>query len=76
MVDLRITHDRFGSSSVTNLNGHVHYLNDLYGTLNVTDGSSRVCPRRTHYGLHNGMLSEAIRVKVRDQEWIPTELCA
>jgi len=29
VVHLRITHDRFGSSSDPNLNGHLHYPNDI-----------------------------------------------
>ena len=33
VLDLRITHDRFGSSSVPSLNEHLHYPNDLDGTL-------------------------------------------
>ena len=39
VIDLRITHDRFGSSSDPSLNGHLHYPNDLDGPLNeaVTD---------------------------------------
>ena len=31
---LRITHDRFGSSSDPNLNGHLHYPNDIDRSLN------------------------------------------
>ena len=38
--------------------------------------SSRTWSCRTRYGLHNGMLPEAIRAKLREQEWIPTELLA
>ena len=34
MLDLRIAHDRFGSSSDPNINGHLHYPNDLDGSLN------------------------------------------
>ena len=36
---LRITHERFGSSSDPNLNGHLHYPNDIDRSLNevVTD---------------------------------------
>ena len=29
VLDLRIAHDRFGSSSDLNLNGHLHYPNDI-----------------------------------------------
>ena len=34
MLDLRIAHDRFGSSSDPSLDGHLHYPNDLDGPLN------------------------------------------
>ncbi len=39
VVDLHITHDRFGSSSDPSINGHLHYPNDLDGSLkeDVTD---------------------------------------
>ena len=34
VLDLCITHDRFGSSSDPSINGHLHYPNDLDGSLN------------------------------------------
>ena len=34
VLDLRIAHERWGSSSDPSLNGHLHYPNDLYGPLN------------------------------------------
>ncbi len=34
VVDLHIDHDRFGSSSDLNLNGHLHYPNDIDRSLN------------------------------------------
>jgi hypothetical protein len=34
VLDLRISHDRFGSSSDPNLNGHLHYPNDIDRPLN------------------------------------------
>ncbi len=34
VLDLRIAHDRFGSSSDLNLNGHLHYPNDIDRSLN------------------------------------------
>ena len=39
VLDLHITHDRFGSSSYPSLNGHLHYPNDIDKSLNesVTD---------------------------------------
>jgi hypothetical protein len=33
-LDLRIAHDRFGSSSDPSLNGHLHYPNDIDKSLN------------------------------------------
>jgi hypothetical protein len=38
MLDLRITHDRFGSNSDLNLNGHLHYPNDIDRSLNEAAG--------------------------------------
>jgi hypothetical protein len=36
VLDLRIDHDRFTSSSDLNLNGHLHYPNDIDRSLNET----------------------------------------
>ncbi len=36
VLDLHITHDRFGSSSYPSLNGHLHYPNDIDKSLNET----------------------------------------
>jgi hypothetical protein len=36
VLDLRIAHDRFGSSSDPTLNGHLHYPNDIDRSLNET----------------------------------------
>ena len=36
VLDLRIVHEFWGSSSDSSLNGHLHYPNDLDGTLNET----------------------------------------
>ncbi len=36
VTDLRISHERFGSSSDPSINGHLHYPNDLDGPLNET----------------------------------------
>jgi hypothetical protein len=36
VLDLLIVHDRFGSSSDLNLNGHLHYPNDIDRSLNET----------------------------------------
>jgi hypothetical protein len=39
VLDLRISHDRFGSSSDPSLNGHLHYPNGIDRSINeaVTD---------------------------------------
>ena len=34
VLDLHITHDRFGSSSDPSINGHLHYPNDIDRSLN------------------------------------------
>ncbi len=36
VLDLHITHERFGSTSHPNLNGHLHYPNDIERSLNET----------------------------------------
>ena len=36
VLDLHIAHDRFGSCSDPNINGQLHYPNDLDGSLNET----------------------------------------
>jgi hypothetical protein len=36
-LDFRITHDRFGSSSDSNLNGQLHYPKDIDRSLNESD---------------------------------------
>ena len=35
-LDLRITHDRWGSRSDPSINGHLHYPNDIDRSLNET----------------------------------------
>jgi hypothetical protein len=37
VLDLRITHEIFGSSSDPSINGHLHYPNDVDRSLNETD---------------------------------------
>ena len=37
VLDLRITHDGWGSSSDPSINGHLHYPNDIDRSLNETD---------------------------------------
>ncbi len=36
VLDLRIDHERFGSSSDPSINGHLHYPNDVDRSLNET----------------------------------------
>ncbi len=36
VLDLHIVHDRFGSNSDLNLNGHLHYPNNIDRSLNET----------------------------------------
>jgi hypothetical protein len=36
VLDLRITHERWGNSSDPSLNGHLHYPNDIDRSLNET----------------------------------------
>ena len=46
VLDLRITHDRWGSSSDPSINGHLHYPNDMDRSLNetVTDKIRKYLP--------------------------------
>jgi hypothetical protein len=48
VLDLRITHDRFRNSSDLNLNGHLHYPNDIDKSLNETT-SDKIRKYRTDY---------------------------
>jgi len=48
VLDLRITHERFGSSSDPSINGHMHYPNDLDGPLNETV-AEKIRQYRTDY---------------------------
>jgi hypothetical protein len=48
VLDLRITHDRFGSSSDLNLNGHLHYPNAIDKSLNETV-TDKIRKYRTDY---------------------------
>jgi hypothetical protein len=41
VLDLLISHDRFGSSCDLNLNGHLHYPNDIDRSLNETTDKIR-----------------------------------
>jgi hypothetical protein len=53
VLDLRITHDLFGSSSDTSINGHLHYPSDVDRSLNeaVTD---KIRQYRTDYNNRPG----------------------
>jgi hypothetical protein len=46
ILDLHITHDRFGSSSDPSLDGHLHFPDDIDKSLNetVTDKIRQYCP--------------------------------
>ncbi len=50
VLDLRITHERFGSNSDTSLNGHLHYPNDIDRSLNETVPDKI---RKYHTDYHN-----------------------
>jgi len=48
VLDLHITHDRFGRRSDPSLNGHLNYLNDLDGSLNEA-ADNKIRQYRTDY---------------------------
>jgi hypothetical protein len=48
VLDLRIAHERFGSSSDPSINGHLHYPNDVDGSLNET-ATDKIRTYRTDY---------------------------
>ena len=48
VLDLRIAHDRFGSISDPSINGHLHYPNDLDGSLKET-ATDKIRQYRTDY---------------------------
>ena len=48
VLDLRIAHERWGSSSNHSLNGHLHYPADIDRTLNET-AADKVSPYRADY---------------------------
>ena len=48
VLDLRITHDRFGSSSDPSINDHLHYPNVLDGSLKETT-ADKIRQYRTDY---------------------------
>ena len=50
-LDLRITHDRFGSSSDPSINGHLHYPHDFDRSLNETD-TDKIRQYRTDHNNH------------------------
>ena len=82
LLDLRIAHDRFGSSSDPSINGHLHYLNDIERSLNeaAVGGSSyirgiqtsavRVSPlwRREHQRQCMGTLATATDMATGDSQ--------
>ena len=48
VLDLRITHDRFGSTSDPSINGHLHYPDDINRSLNETV-TDKIRKYHTHY---------------------------
>jgi hypothetical protein len=48
VLDLRITHDRWGSNSDPSINGHLHYPNDIDRSLNE-DTADKIRKYRTDY---------------------------
>ena len=48
MLDLRIAHERFGSSSNPSLNGNLHYPNDIDRSINE-DATDKIRKYRTDY---------------------------
>ncbi len=48
VLDLLISHDRFGSTSDPSLNGHLHYPNDIDKSLNETV-TDKIRKYRTDY---------------------------
>ncbi len=48
VLDLHVTHDRFGSSSDPIIDGHLHYPNDLDGPLNG-DVANKIHQYHTDY---------------------------
>ncbi len=56
VLDLHITHDRFGSTSDPSINDHLHYPNDLDGSLNEAAAS---------FSDLDGSLNEAAADKIR-----------
>ena len=48
VLDLRITHDRFRSSSDPSLNGNIHYPNDIDRSLNEAD-TDKILKYRADY---------------------------
>jgi hypothetical protein len=48
VLDLRVTHERFGSTSDPSINGHLHYPHDLDGQLNE-DAANKIRKYRTDY---------------------------
>jgi hypothetical protein len=52
VLDLRIAHDRFGSSSDPSLNGHLHYPNDIDRSLNES-ATDKIRRYRADYNNHS-----------------------
>jgi hypothetical protein len=48
VLDLRVAHERFGSNSDANLNGHLQYTNDIDRSLNE-DAADKIRKYRVDY---------------------------
>jgi hypothetical protein len=64
VLDLLITHDRFGSNSDPSLNGHLHYPNDIDKSLNE-DTTDKIQKYRSDYN-NMSLLHLLLLVRVGD----------
>jgi len=73
VLDLRIAHDRFGSSSDPNLNGHLHYPNDIDKSLNET-ATDKIRKYKSDYNNNppNSRLCPLLPVRLGGQTFILT----
>jgi hypothetical protein len=69
VLDLHITQDKFGSSSDPNLNGHLHYPNDLDGSLNEAAGPKDTAPEFTESMLD---MESVFEFELMDR-WVPKD---
>jgi hypothetical protein len=67
VFDLRIDQDRFGSSSDLNLNGHLHYPNDIDKSLNES-ASDKIRKCRSDYN-NNPTMTVAFITVIACTSW-------